>query len=238
VPALYEACSTDPTLDEIADEIATSFEPDGSLADRASPRLRALRGEWHAARQRMLARMEELMARYEAVLQDRFVTEREGRWVLPVRSDAHERFPGIVHATSASGATLFVEPRAVIPMGNRLKVLEADVKREEEAVHARLSTLVAEALPSVDAASRALALADVRGATAKLALELTLVFPEVVDEPLLDLKAARHPLHSLRSICRALSRATSPWRLAAPWSSAVRTLAARPWRSRRWGSPR
>ena len=56
------------------------------------------------------------------------MTEREGRWVLPVRSDAHERFPGIVHATSASGSTLFVEPRAVIPMGNRLKVLEAEVQ--------------------------------------------------------------------------------------------------------------
>ena len=54
------------------------------------------------------------MSRYESVVQDRFVTEREGRWVLPVRSDAHERFPGIVHATSSSGATLFVEPRAVV----------------------------------------------------------------------------------------------------------------------------
>jgi DNA mismatch repair protein MutS2 len=197
LPALFDACSTDPTLDDVADEIATSFEPDGTLADRASPRLRELRGEWHAARQRMLARMEDLMSRYESVLQDRFVTEREGRWVLPVRSDAHERFPGIVHATSSSGATLFVEPRAVIPMGNRLKVLEADVKREEEAVYARLTAIVAEALPSVEASARALALADVRAATAQLAHHLALVFPEVVDEPRIDLKRARHPLLAL-----------------------------------------
>jgi DNA mismatch repair protein MutS2 len=197
LPALFEACSTDPTLDDVADEISTSFEPDGTLADRASPRLRELRGEWHAARQRMLARMEDLMSRYEAVLQDRFVTEREGRWVLPVRSDAHERFPGIVHSTSSSGATLFVEPRAVIPMGNRLKVLEADVKREEEAVYARLTAIVAEALPSVEAAARALALADVRAAAAKLADQLALVFPDVLDEPRIDLKRARHPLLAL-----------------------------------------
>ena len=86
------------------------------------------------------------MTRYEAVVQDRFVTEREGRWVLPVRSDAHERFPGIVHATSGSGATLFVEPRAVVPMGNRLKVLEAEVQREEEAVYARLTAARGDAL--------------------------------------------------------------------------------------------
>jgi DNA mismatch repair protein MutS2 len=197
LPALFEACSTDPTLDEVADEITGSFEADGTLADRASPRLRELRGEWHAARQRMLSRMEDMMGRYEGVLQDRFVTEREGRWVLPVRSDAHERFPGIVHATSASGSTLFVEPRAVVPMGNRLKVLESDVKREEEAVYARLTALVADALPSVEAAARALAVADVRAATARLAHEQAMVFPEIVDEPRLDLKRGRHLLLAL-----------------------------------------
>jgi DNA mismatch repair protein MutS2 len=197
LPRLFDACSTDPTLDEVADEISGSFDADGTLADHASPRLRDLRREWQAARQRMLARMEELMNRYDTVVQDRFVTEREGRWVLPVRSDAHERFPGIVHATSGSGATLFVEPRAVIPMGNRLKVLEADVRREEEAVYARLTALIADALPSVTAAARALALADVRRATATLARDLVLVFPQVVDESRLELRRARHPLLAL-----------------------------------------
>jgi DNA mismatch repair protein MutS2 len=197
MPRLFDACSTDPTLDDVADEIAGCFEVDGALADRASPRLRELRGEWRAARQRMLSRMEELMSRYESVVQDRFVTEREGRWVLPVRSDAHERFPGIVHATSSSGATLFVEPRAVVGMGNRLKVLDAEVKREEQAVYARLTTLLADALPSVEAACGALALADVRAATAKLARDLNLVFADVVDDPRLDLRKARHPLLAL-----------------------------------------
>jgi DNA mismatch repair protein MutS2 len=193
-PALFEACSTDPTLDDLADEISGSFEPDGTLADRASPRLRELRSEWHAARQRMLSRMEDLMGRYEGVLQDRFVTEREGRWVLPVRSDSHERFPGIVHSTSASGATLFVEPRAVVGMGNRLKVLQADVTREEEAVYARLTALVSDALPSVEAAAGALALADVRSAIATLARDLSLRFPDVVDEPRIEMRLARHVL--------------------------------------------
>ena len=197
LPRLFEACATDPTLDDLADEITGCFEVDGALSDRASPRLRELRGEWHAARQRMLSRMEDLMSRYESIVQDRFVTEREGRWVLPVRSDAHERFPGIVHATSSSGSTLFVEPRAVVPMGNRLKVLEAEVKREEEAVYARLTALVGDALPSVEAAAHALAVADVRAATARLARDLDLIFPEVVDEPRLDLLRARHPLLAL-----------------------------------------
>jgi DNA mismatch repair protein MutS2 len=217
LPALFEACATDPTLDDLADEIAQCFDPDGTLADGASPRLRELRAHRQAARQRLLARMEDLTNRYEAVLQDRFVTEREGRWVLPVRSDAHERFPGIVHATSSSGGTLFIEPRAVVPMGNRLKVLDADVKREEDAVYARLSALLADTLPSVEAAARALALADVRAATAKLAHGIALVFPEVLDEPALDLKSARHPLLAL-DLRREPGRSTSA---GAPVADAV-----------------
>jgi DNA mismatch repair protein MutS2 len=196
-PTLHVAYATDPTLDDVADEIAGCFDADGSLADRASPRLKELRGELHAARARMLSRLEDMMTRYASIVQDRFVTEREGRYVIPLRSDAHERFPGIVHATSASGSTLFVEPRAVIPMGNRLKMLEADLAREENAVYARLSALLADALPSVEAAARALARADVRAATAKLAEALQLQFPELVDDAKLDLRGARHPLLAL-----------------------------------------
>src|SRR5262245_66590875 len=96
----------------------------------------------------MIQRLEDLMTKYGGILQGRFVTEREGRYVVPLRSDAHERFPGIVHATSASGGTLFVEPRAVIPMGNRLKVLEAEVQREEIAIYTRLSSRIGDQLPS------------------------------------------------------------------------------------------
>jgi len=195
--ALYEACATDPTLDPVADEILGCFEPDGTLSDRASPQLSELRGAWRAMRQRMLARMEDLMQRHEGVLQDRFVTEREGRWVLPVRADSHEYVAGIVHATSASGSTLFVEPRSVVPMGNRLKVLEAEVKREEEVVCARLTARIGDVFSSVEAACRALALADVRAATARLARDLDLRFPELIDEPRLDLRRARHPLLAL-----------------------------------------
>lgn len=200
VPALHATCATDPTLDQLADELAQAFDPDGTLSDRASERLRELRGEYQAARRRLLTRLDDLMAKYESILQDRFVTEREGRYVLPVRSDAHERFPGIVHATSASGATLFVEPRAVIPMGNRLKVLEAEVQREEQAIYAKLSDRIGESLLSVTAAIEALARADVRAATAKLAEDLRLTFPTVTDEPRLELRQARHPLLLLDSI--------------------------------------
>jgi DNA mismatch repair protein MutS2 len=194
LPALSAACATDPTLDEPLAEIARCFDADGALSDRASPRLGELRSEYRASRARMLSRLEDLMTRYESVVQDRFVTEREGRYVVPVRSDAHERFPGIVHATSSSGSTLFVEPRAVVPMGNRLKMLEAEVVREENAIQARLSSLLSDVLPSFEAAADALALADVLAAVAELARDIGLAFPRVISEPRLDVRSLRHPL--------------------------------------------
>ena len=200
VTTLFDACATDPTLDVLADELAQAFDADGSLSDRASPRLKELRGEYQLARTRMLSRLEDLMQKYEGILQDRYVTEREGRYVVPVRSDAHERFPGIVHSTSASGATLFVEPRAVIPMGNRLKVLEAEVQREEIAIYTRLSGRIGESLPSVIGAVDALARADVRSASARLAVDLRLAFPELTDQARLELVGARHPLLLLDTI--------------------------------------
>jgi DNA mismatch repair protein MutS2 len=193
-PALSVACATDPTLDDVEQDIAHAFDADGTLSDRASPRLRELRGEYQASRARMLSRLEEMMNRYEGILQDHFVTEREGRYVVPVRSDAYERFPGIVHATSGSGSTLFVEPRIVVPLGNRLKMLEAEVAREVLAIQGRLSALLADVLPSFEAAISALALADVLGATAELAQDIGLTFPSLVDEPRLNLVRARHPL--------------------------------------------
>ncbi len=203
LPALRAACATDPTLDEPLAEIARCFDADGTLSDRASPRLRELRGEYRASRARMQSRLEDLMNRYEGVLQDRFVTEREGRYVIPVRADAHERFPGIVHATSSSGSTLFVEPRAVVPMGNRLKMLEAEVTREEILVQARLSSLLLDVLPSFEAAASALAHADVLAAVAELGRDIGLVFPRVVSYPRLDLESLRHPLLLLDSLPEA-----------------------------------
>ncbi len=205
-PALERACATDPTLDEVQEEIARAFDPDGTLSDGASQRLSELRGEHRAARARMLSRLDDLMTRHGGIIQDHFVTEREGRYVIPVRSDAHERFPGIVHAMSSSGSTLFVEPRAVVPMGNRLKMLEAEVLREEIAIQARLSSLLADVLPSFEAAATALARADVLSATGALAHDLALAFPHVVDDPRLDLRSARHPLLVLDTLPEEAAR--------------------------------
>jgi DNA mismatch repair protein MutS2 len=209
-PLLFRACSSDPSLDALEREINGSFDPDGTLSDRASPKLGQLREERRHLRDRLIRRLEEVMRKHADILQDTFFTERDGRYVLPVRADAHERFPGIVHATSGSGATLFVEPRIVVEMGNRLKMLEALVTHEEELVYAALSSKVEAEVDSVTAAAAALAHADTRAAASRLARDLRLTFPEVApisdDEaaqpsaPTIRLLAARHPLLALDGV--------------------------------------
>ncbi len=196
-PALFAACATDPTLDDVGKEVHESFDESGTLADHASPRLKELRQEQRTARARMMSRLTDLMQRYAELLQDQYVTEREGRFVIPVRADAHLRFPGIVHGASGSGGTLFVEPRAVVPMGNRLKVLEGEVAREEEAIYAHLSARLCGHLPSVVGAAEAMARLDVCAAIAQLAEQHGLTFATLISEPKLRLRRARHLLLAL-----------------------------------------
>lgn len=196
VPALARACAVDEKLFPFGAELSRSFESDGTLADDASPRLASLRSERKATRERLLRRLQEIIGKYRDQLQDGYWTERDGRYVLPLRSDAEDRFPGIVHSASAGGSTLFVEPRVVVPMGNRQKVLAAQVEEEEARILTELSERVASRADALDDALTAVVRADLRGAAAKLAVDLGLSVPEVVSgaDVTLDLVRARHPL--------------------------------------------
>jgi DNA mismatch repair protein MutS2 len=125
----------DPGLEAIAERIDRAVEEDGSdLRDNASPALRRLRRELREGRARLAERLRRL-ARDPAVrdhLQDDFVTERAGRPVLALRSSSRAGVPGIVHDTSGSGQTLFVEPFAVVDDSNRLREAES-AERDEVA---------------------------------------------------------------------------------------------------------
>src|SRR5437763_419206 len=93
-------------------------------------------------------------------LQDRFATQREDRYVIPVRVDARAKVRGIVHGTSQSGQTVFVEPEEIVDLNNRLKLAELEVAEEERRILAELSLLVAEALPRVHVNLEVLAVLD------------------------------------------------------------------------------
>ncbi len=199
-PLLLRACALDPTLDRLEDEIGGAVDADGTVADSASSDLRKLRAEVAHVRGRVTRRLEELVVRHAALLSDRFFTIREGRYVLPVRRDAHERFPGIVHGTSASGATVFVEPRALVAAGNRLKMAQAEMEREEARILGLVSDLVRERLAEVGAAADAIDHADLRSACARFGRDLGARVVELLDVPRAHLHAARHPILLLDAV--------------------------------------
>ena len=198
--ALARACPLDPSLDDLEEDLRFAIDDDGTLSDHASPELRRLRSEVASLRQRIVRRLEELLLKHSNIVQDRFHTLREGRYVVPIRRDAHEKLPGIVHGTSASGATVFVEPRALVEQGNRLKIAQGELEREELRILGELTELVAESTATIRAACDALDHADLRHASARLGQELAAEPLVFADEPVLELYEARHRLLLLEGV--------------------------------------
>ena len=196
-PALASAVDSPPELDGLEEDLSHALDADGTVADRASPELAQARKRARALREELKRKLGQLIEKHSDVVQADYYTEREGRYVLPVRSDAHLRVPGIVLGSSASGATLFVEPQELTGLGNQLRIQEAEALREAAKVLAVLSGYVASDAEHVRVAQRACAEADVLCALARFARQTrSLVLPLSADARL-DLRAARHPLLAL-----------------------------------------
>jgi DNA mismatch repair protein MutS2 len=193
-PDLDAAVTSEASLETLESTLDHALEPDGSLADHASPELRDARGRAREAREALKERLEASLKTHSDLLQGRYYTERDGRYVLPVRADAHLRVEGIVLGSSASGGTLFVEPREATEHGNRLKLRLAAVEREEERVFGLLSAAVAERVEAILGAFAAAVEADRLSAIALFARATRAEVLEPTAEHTLDLRELRHPL--------------------------------------------
>jgi DNA mismatch repair protein MutS2 len=196
-PALSQAIDSPSELSGLEEDLAHSLEADGTVADRASPELARARKRARELREELKRKLAQLLERHADVVQADYYTEREGRYVLPVRSDAHLRVPGIVLGSSASGATLFVEPQELTGLGNQLRIQEAEALREAAKVLGVLSGYLASAAELVRAAQRACEEADVLSALARFARQTRSIVVTLVPEARLDLQSARHPLLAL-----------------------------------------
>lgn len=193
-PDLAEAISSDPSLDRLRERLRVCIDEGGAVADRASPELARARSKVRDAQGELKRRLGQLLGRFADLLQGQYYTEREGRFVLPVRSDAHLRVDGIVHGSSASGSTLFVEPRELTEVGNRLRLAEAEAAREEARVLFALSSEVKAMHDACEAAFFACVAADLCSAATRWADETQSVVVSLADETRLELRDARHPL--------------------------------------------
>ena len=184
------------TLPELEQRLRFCIEEGGRVADRASPPLAELRRQIAASRSERRERLNELMRRYAALLQDSVVAERNGRPVLAVKAGAAGQLAGLVHDSSASGNTVFIEPQAVIPLGNRLRQLEGQEREAERAVLLELSGLVGEEAPALSQLQQVLTRLDAALARARYGAWLGAVRPELAHDPQapLQLQGLRHPL--------------------------------------------
>ena len=185
--------------------IERSIDDRGEVADSASSELASIRRETIAAHDRLQQRVQSLLraTSVRAALQEPLVTLREGRYVLPVRSESRSAVPGVIHDTSTSGATVYIEPLAIIDLGNRWRELQLQERHEVDRILREISAVVgASADDLIDAVER-LAAIDLALAKARLAAslggrELARTGEEqawIVEAPApLRLVGARHPL--------------------------------------------
>jgi len=176
--------------------ILEAFDPDGRLVDHASDALGPLRRALAAIRAALQKRMDALLSdeRFAPYLQDAYYTQREERYVLPVRTDGKGFVRGIVHGTSQSGQTLFIEPEEIVDLNNRAKLAEADVVDEERRILIKFSGWVAEEADAFDAALAAAETLDVIAAAAIIADDMVANEATFDAEPRIGLLHARHPL--------------------------------------------
>jgi DNA mismatch repair protein MutS2 len=215
VPSLADIASRIEPCEALADEIGRCINGQGEVVDQASAKLSRVRREGRVAYDRLQERLNRIItnSRNASYLQEALITQRSGRFVIPIKADSKGRIPGIVHDTSSSGATIFVEPLSVVEMGNRWRQLQIEEQKEIERILAELSAHIADLADELSWTVEALAELDLALAKARYANAIDATEPEMVPfqpkrsrpasgQPdasahpgaTLDLRQARHPL--------------------------------------------
>lgn len=183
-------------LRPLRSSIERAIAPDGSILDAASPLLAGLRALHRTTLERLRTRLETLAhaKNYSPYLQEPIVTVRNGRYVLPVRSEWKSRVPGIVHDASATGQTVWIEPLEVVELGNAVRESEAAVATEEARILGALSALVGADAAALRSNGEHLALFDLARAVADVARDRNWLYADDARSGELFLAETSHPL--------------------------------------------
>lgn len=180
----------------LEDRIGNAILSETEMADSASPELRDIRRKKRAQEAGIRDRLAELIhsAANRSFLQDAIVTQRNGRFVVPVKAEHRNEISGLVHDTSNSGATVFIEPSSVIEANNGIRVLESRERDEIERILLELSGEAGGFADSILAGYACAVRLNLIFAKASLAFEMDASLPLLNDEGIVELKRARHPL--------------------------------------------
>jgi len=173
-----------------------SMDSEGNILDSASFALSELRGQVRRLEGRITKKLEEMTRdeRISVFLQDNFITERSGRWVIPVRMDSKGQVPGVVHDVSRSGETAFIEPLAIISLSNELENLIAEQKAEEIRILRDICSKIRQVAEEMDIQYGIIVYLDLLNCIARFADELTMENPEINEAGFVRLVNGRHPL--------------------------------------------
>jgi len=194
-PKLAQKTARLPDLRELAKHLGRAIH-DGEVDERYSPELSRIRRAIETTRSRVTSKLESMLRSpdYASQLQDQLLTVRNGRFVIPVRSDQKRGVDGIVHGTSSSGATVFMEPLAVLEMNNELVRLHDAEFQEIARILAELTDRIQESAPQLSAARALHSQIEVTFAKARFGREFNCARPVFSNGGLLSLIKARHPL--------------------------------------------
>ncbi len=183
-------------LRSLEDEINRCIISEDEISDNASKKLKKIRVEKSAKNKSIRDKLNAIINsdRYSSYLQDNLVTVREGRYVVPIKQENKNNFPGVVHDMSSSGATVFIEPISVVNLNNELRQLEIDERDEIQKILEDLSDSVRDESSSIIMNQKILAKLDFIFAKGKLALDMNGTRPILNSNKYINLKSARHPL--------------------------------------------
>ena len=178
----------------LEDKITGSIVGDGELADSASPELASIRRHMRATESKVRDILQRIISSSQAkYLQESIITQRSGRYVVPVKSEFKNEIPGLVHDLSGSGSTFFIEPMGVVQANNELRELQAKEEKEIDRILAELSAEAASFREDINLDYELLIRLDVIFARAKLSNKMHAMAPGLSTKGL-NLRRARHPL--------------------------------------------
>ena len=192
---LYDLFDCLVPLSPVSAEIRRCIIGEDKISDDASPELKKLRREIGITDDRIHVQLNKMLTQtYASYLQDTVVTLRDDRYCLPIKSEYKSQVRGIVHDQSSTGSTLFIEPAAIVEMGNHIRELEFQEKKEEAKVLENLSGLLSDHLTALRDDCANMTRLDFIFARAHLALEQEAVRPEFNEAHVIRIYKGRHPL--------------------------------------------
>ncbi|MCD8049720.1 MAG: endonuclease MutS2 [Clostridia bacterium] len=195
-PYMTDLCAGIFTDKRTSVKIISAIISEEEIADDASSELASIRRRIKSLGASIRETLNNMIKsqRYSAILQDAIVTMRGDRFVIPVKSENRSAVPGIVHDSSSSGATVFIEPMAAVEINNKISEAKEKEKEEIERILSSFSAMVAEDGGGIKRDCKIITALDFAFAKGKLALKMRAVRPEINDDGIVNIKKGRHPL--------------------------------------------